>query len=68
MDTTTYASLAVIPWTLAENNERPVVPEVELTPLDLAALASINGYPIFICQGRRFQPTTLGGAVDAAAG
>jgi hypothetical protein len=42
MDTMTYASLAAIPWTVAESNERPIVPEIELTPLDLAALGSIS--------------------------
>ena len=42
MDTMTYASLAAIPWSVAKNNQRPGVPEVELTPLDLVALGSIN--------------------------
>ena len=42
MDTATYASLAVIPWSVAERDRRPVTPEVEIIPLDLVALGLIN--------------------------
>jgi hypothetical protein len=38
MDTITYASLAVIPWSVAKSNQRPIVPETELAPLDLSYL------------------------------
>jgi hypothetical protein len=38
MDTITYASIAAIPWAIADNNQGPVVPEVELAPLDVSAL------------------------------
>jgi hypothetical protein len=38
MDTMTYASLAAILGWAAEDNKRPIVPEVELTLLDLVAL------------------------------
>jgi hypothetical protein len=38
MDTMTYASLAAIPRSAAEANKRPIVPEVEFTPLNLVAL------------------------------
>jgi len=34
MDTATYASLAAIPWSVAESNRRPAIPEIELIPLD----------------------------------
>jgi hypothetical protein len=41
MDTMTYASLgAILAWA-AEANERPIVPEVEFTPLDPVALGRI---------------------------
>lgn len=38
MDTTTYASLAAIPWSVAESSRHSVIPEVEFIPLDLCAL------------------------------
>jgi hypothetical protein len=41
MDTMTYASLAAILGWAAEANERPIVPEVEFTPLDLVALGRV---------------------------
>jgi hypothetical protein len=39
MDTATYASLAAIPWSVAESNRHPAIPEVELIPLDLSYIS-----------------------------
>jgi hypothetical protein len=36
MDTMTYASIAVIPWSIAESGQRPVVPEPEFAPFNLS--------------------------------
>jgi len=36
MDTVTYASVAVLPEIVANSTRRLLVPEVELTPLDLS--------------------------------
>jgi hypothetical protein len=41
MDTMTYASLGAILGWAAEANERPIVPEVEFTPLDPVALGQV---------------------------
>jgi hypothetical protein len=38
MDTMTYASVAVLPESVANSTRRLLVPEVELTPLDLSYL------------------------------
>jgi hypothetical protein len=38
MDTVTYASVAVLPESVANSTRRLLVPEVELTPLDLSYL------------------------------
>ena len=38
MDTMTYASVAALPETVAKSSRRLLVPEVELTPLDLSYL------------------------------
>ena len=38
MDTMTYASVAVLPKSVANSTRRLLVPEVELTPLDLPYL------------------------------
>lgn len=38
MDTMTYASVAVLPENVAKSTRRLLVPEVELTPLDLSYL------------------------------
>ena len=38
MDTVTYASVAVIPESVANSTRRLLVPEVEITPLDLSYL------------------------------
>jgi hypothetical protein len=44
MDTMTYASVAVLPEGVANSTRRLLVPEVELTPLDLSYLGrSIRG-------------------------
>jgi len=39
MDTATYASIAVIPWSVAESRQRPVMPETELRRLDLSYIS-----------------------------
>ena len=44
MDTMTYASVAALPWSVAQNKKQPVVPEVEFTPLDLSR---ITRFPIY---------------------
>jgi hypothetical protein len=31
MDTITYAAVAVLPWSLAQQNKHPVIPEAEFT-------------------------------------
>jgi len=31
MDTMTYAAVAVLPWSVAQQNKHPVVPEAEFT-------------------------------------
>jgi hypothetical protein len=36
MDTMTYASVAALPWTIAENNKQPVVTESEIVFVDLS--------------------------------
>ena len=36
MDTMTYASVAALPWTIAENNKQPVVTEPEIVFVDLS--------------------------------
>ena len=36
MDTMTYASVAVLPWTIAENNRQPVLVEPEIVFVDLS--------------------------------
>jgi hypothetical protein len=38
MDTMTYASVAILPESVANSTRRLLVPEVELTPLDLSYL------------------------------
>ena len=38
METVTYASVAVIPESVANSTRRLLVPEVEITPLDLSYL------------------------------
>ena len=40
MDTTTCASLAAIPWQVAESSRHPAVPEAELMPFDLSYIAA----------------------------
>jgi hypothetical protein len=40
MDTTTYAAVAVLPWSIAQNNKRAGVTETEFDPLDLSFLSS----------------------------
>jgi hypothetical protein len=39
MDTITYAAVAVLPWSIAQNNKRAGVPETEFDPLDLSFLS-----------------------------
>jgi hypothetical protein len=38
MDTMTYAAVAVLPWSIAQNNKRAGAPETEFDPLDLSFL------------------------------
>src|SRR5438132_550188 len=38
MDTMTYASVAALPWSVAQNKKHPVVPEAEFTPVDLPCI------------------------------
>jgi hypothetical protein len=38
METMTYAAVAALSWSVAQNNKRPVVPEAEFTPLDLSRI------------------------------
>jgi hypothetical protein len=38
MDTMTYASVAALPWTIAENNKQPVVVEPEIVFVDLSSI------------------------------
>ena len=40
MDTTTYASLAAIPWQVAESSRHRAVPEAEFMPFDLSYIAA----------------------------
>jgi hypothetical protein len=39
MDTMTYASVAVLPWSVAEQNKHLVIREAEFTPMDLSYIA-----------------------------
>jgi hypothetical protein len=39
MDTMTYASVAVLPASVAKSTRHLLVPEVEFTPLDLSYLS-----------------------------
>jgi hypothetical protein len=36
MDTMTYASAAVLPWSVAQNSKYPCAPESDFVPLDLS--------------------------------
>src|SRR5271156_500610 len=38
VDTMTYASVAVLPWSIAEDRTHPVLPEVELIRLDVSMI------------------------------
>ena len=38
MDTMMYASVAVLPWTIAESNKQPVVTEPEIIFVDLSSI------------------------------
>jgi hypothetical protein len=40
MDTITYASVAVLPWSVAQNNQRAGLSEAEFDPLELSYLSS----------------------------
>ncbi|MBV8898702.1 MAG: hypothetical protein JOY92_01125 [Verrucomicrobia bacterium] len=40
MDTITYASVAVLPWSIAQGKKRPLVPEADFVPLDLTYVAN----------------------------
>jgi len=42
MDTITYASAAVLPWSVAQNGKYSLVPESDFVPLDLSYLISIK--------------------------
>ncbi|HEY1478181.1 MAG TPA: hypothetical protein VGF37_10905 [Chthoniobacterales bacterium] len=38
MDTMTYASVAVLPWSIAQDRAHPVLPEVEFIRLDVSMI------------------------------
>jgi hypothetical protein len=38
VDTMMYASVAVIPWTIAEDRNHPVLQEVDIVRLDLSMI------------------------------
>jgi hypothetical protein len=38
VDTMTYASVAVLPWSIAQDRTHPVLPEVEVTRLDISMI------------------------------
>jgi hypothetical protein len=38
MDTMTYASVAVLPWSIAQDYTLSVLPDVEFIPLDLSMI------------------------------
>jgi len=38
MDTVTYASIAMLPFTIAQNQTQPTPSEVEFVPLDLSLI------------------------------
>jgi hypothetical protein len=48
MDTMTYASVAVLPWSVAQTNKHPAVPEAEFPFLDWSYLSAIGPEETFI--------------------
>jgi hypothetical protein len=38
MDTMTYASVAVLPWTIAQDRIHPAPPEIEVIRLDVSMI------------------------------
>jgi hypothetical protein len=38
MDTTTYAAVAVLPWSIAQSRMRAGIPEADLNPLDFSSM------------------------------
>jgi len=40
MDTITYASVAVLPWSVSQTNKHPIVPETEFPSLDWSYMSS----------------------------
>jgi hypothetical protein len=54
MDTMTYASVAVLPWSIAQDRTRPVRAEVEYIRLDLSMI-------------KRWRPSDRGGQVFGEA-
>ena len=38
VDTMTYASVAVLPWSIAQDRAHPVLPEVEIIQLDFSMI------------------------------
>ena len=61
MDTMTYASLAVIPESVAESNQRPIVAEAELAPLDLPRPIASPGCAIYYASSVSALVSALGG-------
>jgi hypothetical protein len=42
MDTMTYASVAILPWSVAEKNKQDAIPETEFTSFNLTYLSLSN--------------------------
>jgi len=51
MDTATYASVAALPWSIAQISKRPVVAETDLVPLNLTYLVSRAWLRLFQATG-----------------
>jgi hypothetical protein len=51
MDTITYASVAVLPWSIVQSSKRPLVPEADFVPLDLTYLVSRSWLRLFQATG-----------------
>jgi len=42
MDTMTFASVAALPWSVAQTNKHPIVPETEFASLNLSFIDRIG--------------------------
>jgi hypothetical protein len=42
MDTMTYASVAMLPWSIAESNKQDTIPETELRSLNFSYLTPLK--------------------------